>query len=126
MDQVPVSPKIARAQAMEFAFGLSSGEMSVLFPLHPSTGDGRLWPKRPREQQKAALLWVLNRLFFASFCGFPFGDRGPDTRRQLILELCRDRASLLQEEAGWSMHEVMDWLLEAREATCWTEQICDF
>lgn len=108
---------------MDFAFGLSAGEMTVLFPLHPGTLEGRAWKKRPREQQRAAMLWVLNRLFFATFCNVPLFDREPQARRERILELCRDCAPLLQE-AGWSMHDVMEWLVEVTTATCWTSEPC--
>jgi hypothetical protein len=126
MDQVPHSPKIARAQAMDFAFGLSHAEMSVLFALYPTTSEGRAWDKRPREQQKAAMLWVLNRLFFVTFCGFPVGHADLQTRRALLLDWCRDRSTRLQENAGWSMHEVMEWLLEVKESDCWTQKPCGF
>lgn len=125
MNQVPLSPKIARAQAMEYAFGLSYGEITLLFPLHPSASEGRAWEKRPREQQRAAMLWVLNRLFFMSFYGLPLGDRDPEIRRALLLEMCNQRSFRL-EASGWSMHDIMDWLLEIRETQCWTQSPCDF
>ncbi len=125
MTHVPMSPKIARAQAMEHAFGFSYSEMGLLFPLHPSPSEGRVWEKRPREQQCAAMLWVLNRLFFASFYGLPLGDRNPEVRRTLLLEMCNQRTHLL-EESGWSMHDTMDWLLEIKQSQCWTQSPCDF
>lgn len=126
MDHVPVSPKIARAQAMEVAFGLSHAEMSVLFPLNHATSEGRAWEKRSREQQKAAMLWVLNRLFFATFCGFPVAHADPQKRRALLLDWCHERSSRWPENAGWSMHEVMDWLLEVKERAIWTDHACNF
>ncbi len=126
MDEMPKSPKIARAQAMDFAFNLSGGEMMLLFPTFPTTTEGREWNKRPREQQKAAMLWVLNRLFFASVGGLPIGDRDPQTRRALVLDWCHGRVSLLQENCSWSMHDVMDWLVEVKAVRCWTEHHYDF
>ncbi|RYZ78844.1 MAG: hypothetical protein EOP06_28315 [Proteobacteria bacterium] len=110
---------------MEFAFGLSYGERALLFPLGPPTSEGRAWEKRPRDQQRAAMLWVLNRLFFLSFCDLPLGDRNPESRRTLLLDTCRKRTSHL-EESGWSMHDIMDWLIEINESKCWTQSPCDF
>jgi len=124
MNSVPLSPKIARAQAMDFAFNLSLGEMTMIFPMFPSINEGRNWEKRPREQQRAAMLWVLNRIFFASFGGLPIGDADPHKRRELLLVFASSRTSHLQE-CGWSMHDIMDWLLELRETTVWTDAPCD-
>ena len=104
---------------MRFAFCLLPEERELLGRFSPEVERGRAWEERTRYSQKNAMLWVLHRLYTVKFCDAPLLHPDPAARREIILELLRERTPMLQYSAGWTPEEITAWHEEASRETCW-------